>query len=46
MAFIDVDSTHKRVCGRAKQGAEYGRLKGIHTLHASSPQSAPPTPGR
>ncbi|MFJ1551831.1 IS1380 family transposase, partial [Streptomyces sp. NPDC088246] len=28
-AFIDVDSTHKRVYGRAKQGAEYGRFKGI-----------------
>jgi hypothetical protein len=33
MAFIDVDSTHKRVYGRAKQGAEYGRFKGIRTLH-------------
>ncbi|MGW6413159.1 transposase [Streptomyces vinaceus] len=33
-AFIDVDSTHKRVYGRAKQGAEYGRFKGIRTLHA------------
>ncbi|MGW1711648.1 IS1380 family transposase, partial [Streptomyces sp. NPDC002206] len=31
-AFIDVDSTHKRVYGRAKQGAEYGRFKGIRTL--------------
>ncbi|WP_406408230.1 IS1380 family transposase [Streptomyces sp. NBC_01643] len=33
MVFIDVDSTHKRVYGRAKQGAEYGRFKGIRTLH-------------
>ncbi|MET7846578.1 IS1380 family transposase [Streptomyces sp. NPDC005356] len=33
MAFIDVDSTHKRVYGRTKQGAEYGRFKGIRTLH-------------
>ena len=33
VAFIDVDSTHKRVYGRAKQGAEYGRFKGIRTLH-------------
>jgi hypothetical protein len=33
MAFIDVDSTHKRVYGQAKQGAEYGRFKGIRTLH-------------
>jgi hypothetical protein len=32
-AFIDVDSTHKRVYGRSKQGAEYGRFKGIRTLH-------------
>jgi hypothetical protein len=32
-AFIDVDSTHKRVYGRAKQGAEYGRFKGVRTLH-------------
>ncbi|MCX4850410.1 IS1380 family transposase [Streptomyces sp. NBC_00893] len=32
-AFIDVDSTHKRVYGRMKQGAEYGRFKGIRTLH-------------
>ncbi|MFF8789166.1 IS1380 family transposase [Streptomyces sp. NPDC015125] len=32
-AFIDVDSTHKRVYGRAKQAAEYGRFKGIRTLH-------------
>lgn len=32
-AFIDVDSTHKRVYGRIKQGAEYGRFKGIRTLH-------------
>ncbi|WP_331748090.1 IS1380 family transposase (plasmid) [Streptomyces sp. NBC_00984] len=32
-AFVDVDSTHKRVYGRAKQGAEYGRFKGIRTLH-------------
>jgi Transposase DDE domain group 1 len=32
-AFIDVDSTHKRVYGRTKQGAEYGRFTGIRTLH-------------
>jgi hypothetical protein len=29
MAFIDIDSTHKRVYGRAKQGAEYGRERVI-----------------
>ncbi|MFJ1551924.1 transposase, partial [Streptomyces sp. NPDC088246] len=44
--FIDVDSTHKRVYGRAKQGAEYGRFKGIRTLHPllatiCTPQSRP-----
>lgn len=33
VAFIDVDSTHKRVFGRAKQGAQVGRFKGIRTLH-------------
>ncbi|MEV5877323.1 IS1380 family transposase [Streptomyces sp. NPDC052101] len=33
-AFIDVDSTHKRVYGRTKQGAEYGRFKGIRTLQS------------
>jgi hypothetical protein len=32
-AFIDVDSTHKRVYGRTKEGGEYGRFKGIRTLH-------------
>ncbi|MGI5513815.1 IS1380 family transposase [Streptomyces sp. CA-106131] len=46
MAFIDVDSTHKRVYGRTKQGAEYGRFKGIRTLHPllatiCTPQSRP-----
>lgn len=42
-AFIDVDSTHKRVYGRAKQGAEYGRFKGVRTLHPllSTPTSRP-----
>jgi hypothetical protein len=33
LAFIDIDSTHKRVYGRTKQGAQYGRFKGIRTLH-------------
>src|SRR5690606_24941316 len=33
VAFIDVDSTHKRVFGRAKQGAQIGRFKGVRTLH-------------
>jgi hypothetical protein len=33
LTFIDVDSTHKRVYGRAKQGAQYDRFKGIRTLH-------------
>ncbi|WP_167504004.1 IS1380 family transposase [Streptomyces malaysiensis] len=33
IAFIDIDSTHKRVFGPAKQGAQVGRFKGIRTLH-------------
>ncbi|TDE32371.1 IS1380 family transposase [Actinomadura sp. 6K520] len=33
VAFIDVDSTHKRVFGRTKQGAQIGRFKGVRTLH-------------
>ncbi|MGD3112913.1 IS1380 family transposase [Streptomyces sp. YGL11-2] len=33
LAFVDIDSTHKRVYGRAKQGAQVGRFKGIRTLH-------------
>ncbi len=33
MTFVDVDPSHVRVYGRAKQGAEYGRLKGKRTLH-------------
>lgn len=33
VAFIDVDSTHRRVFGHAKQGAQIGRFKGVRTLH-------------
>jgi hypothetical protein len=33
VAFIDIDSTHRRVFGRAKQGAQIGRFKGVRTLH-------------
>jgi hypothetical protein len=33
VAFVDVDPTHRRVFGRAKQGAEVGRFKGVRTLH-------------
>ncbi|WNV89005.1 IS1380 family transposase [Umezawaea sp. Da 62-37] len=33
VAFIDIDPTHRRVYGHAKQGAEHGRLKGQRTLH-------------
>ncbi|GAA4099962.1 hypothetical protein GCM10022214_76470 [Actinomadura miaoliensis] len=33
VAFIDIDSTHQRVFGRAKQGAQSGRFKGVSTLH-------------
>jgi hypothetical protein len=51
MAFIDVDSTHKRVYGRTRQGAEYGRFKGLRTLHPlpatiCTPASRPPPHGR
>ncbi|MGW5249016.1 transposase [Streptomyces sp. NPDC004129] len=41
-AFIDVDSTHKRVYGRTKRGAEYGRFKGIRTLHPLLATICPP----
>ncbi|GAA1933935.1 IS1380 family transposase [Streptantibioticus ferralitis] len=33
VAFIDIDSTHKQVFGRAKQGAQIGRFKAVRTLH-------------
>ncbi|GGU52736.1 hypothetical protein GCM10010211_16520 [Streptomyces albospinus] len=33
VAFIDIDSTHKRVFGRTEQGAQVGRFKGVRTLH-------------
>ncbi|MET8290061.1 IS1380 family transposase [Streptomyces sp. NPDC005132] len=33
LMFIDIDPTRRRVYGRAKQGAEHGRLKGQRTLH-------------
>jgi Transposase DDE domain group 1 len=33
VTFVDIDPSHVRVYGRAKQGAEYGRLKGKRTLH-------------
>jgi hypothetical protein len=33
MTFVDIDPSHVRVYGRAKQGAQYGRLKGKRTLH-------------
>ncbi len=33
VVFVDLDSTHRRVYGYAKQGAEHGRLKGKKTLH-------------
>jgi hypothetical protein len=44
-AFLDVDSTVKRVYGYAKQGADYGytRVRGLHPLLAtvSTPLAAP-----
>jgi hypothetical protein len=33
MVYVDLDSTHRRVYGYAKQGAQNGRLKGTKTLH-------------
>lgn len=33
VAFVDIDPTHHRVYGRAKQGAEVGRFKGVRTPH-------------
>jgi Transposase DDE domain group 1 len=46
VVFVDLDSTHRRVYGYAKQGAAVGRLKGKKTLHpliatASTPISRP-----
>jgi hypothetical protein len=46
LTLVDVDPSHVRVYGRAKQGAEYGRLKGKRTLHPllstiSTPRCAP-----
>jgi Transposase DDE domain group 1 len=44
VAFIDIDPTHRRVYGRAKQGAQVGRLKGQRTLHPCWPPYPPPGP--
>jgi DDE family transposase len=46
VTFVDIDPSHVRVYGRAKQGAQYGRLKGRRTLHPllstiSTPHAAP-----
>ncbi len=46
LAFVDIDPSHVRVYGRQKAGAEYGRLKGVRTLHPilstiSTPGAAP-----
>lgn len=50
IAYLDLDSTHRRVYGYAKQGAAVGRLKGIKTLHplaavVSTPLCAPVVTG-
>jgi hypothetical protein len=50
IAFLDLDSTHRRVFGYAKQGAAVGRLKGKKTLHPlasvlSTPLCAPVVTG-
>lgn len=46
LTLVDIDPSHVRVYGRAKQGAEYGRMRGVRTLHPmlstiSTPGSAP-----
>jgi hypothetical protein len=46
VVFVDLDSTHRRVYGYAKQGAAVGRLTGKKTLHpliatASTPIARP-----
>jgi hypothetical protein len=46
VVFVDLDSTHRQVCGYAKQGAAVGRLEGKKTLHpliatASTPIARP-----
>ena len=50
LAFLDLDSTHRRVYGYKKQGAAVGRLKGKKTLHPlaailSTPLCAPVVTG-
>ena len=50
VVFVDIDSTHRRVYGYAKQGAAVGRLKGKKTLHLliaimSTPISRPVVAG-
>jgi hypothetical protein len=50
IAFVDVDSMHRRVYGYTKQGAVNGRLKGQKTLHPliatiSTPLSRPVVAG-
>lgn len=45
-AFIDVDSTHKRVYGRTKQGADTAGSRASVPCIPCSRRSAPRTPGR
>lgn len=50
LVFLDLDSTHRRVYGYAKQGAAVGRLAGKKTLHPliatiSTPIAAPVVAG-
>jgi len=50
VVFVDLDSSHRRVYGYAKQGAAVGRLKGKKTLHpliatVSTPIAAPVVAG-
>ena len=49
LAYPDIDPSHLRVYGHAKEGAEHGRLKGQRTLHpilsAISTEGAAPVIG-
>ncbi|MEQ4608504.1 hypothetical protein ABMX48_17870 [Streptomyces cavourensis] len=45
LMLIDIDPTHRRVYGRAKQ-AEHGGLQGKRTLHPIVATLSTPSPGR
>jgi len=43
LVFVDLDSTHRRVYGYAKEGVAVGRLKGKKTLHPLIASVSTPT---